>query len=291
MKGIILAGGSGTRLYPMTTAVSKQLLPIYDKPMVYYPLSVLMMAGIRDILLISTPTDLPLFQRLLGDGSAFGICLQYAQQPKPEGLAQAFHIGAPFVDGGPAALILGDNVFYGHGMPDLLQRSAARTHGATIFGYRVSDPERYGVVEFNNSGQAVSLEEKPRSPKSDYAVVGLYFYDSRITEVARSIRPSERGELEITDVNRAYLKLGALHVERLGRGFAWLDTGTREALLEAGNFIHAIQSRTGLMVACLEEIAYEYGYIDAEAVLRRADGLGSTAYADYLRRVVSETHP
>jgi glucose-1-phosphate thymidylyltransferase len=288
MRGIVLAGGSGTRLYPVTQCVSKQLLPIYDKPMIYYPLSVLMLAGLRDILLISTPLDLPLFQRLLGDGSQFGISIQYAEQPKPEGLAQAFLIGKRFIDGGPASLILGDNLFFGHGLPDQLRRAAQRTDGATIFGYQVQDPQRYGVMELGPDDRVLSLEEKPVAPKSDFAVVGLYFYDNRICDIAAEIRPSARGELEITDVNNRYLQLNALHAERLGRGIAWLDTGTHSSLLQASNFIEAIQQRQGLMVACLEEIAYQCGYIDAEQVLAQAARLGKTDYADYLRRLVND---
>lgn len=288
MKGIVLAGGTGSRLFPLTLAVSKQLLPVYDKPMVYYPLATLMQAGIRDILIISTPHDLPLYERLLGDGSQFGISFQYAAQPRPEGLAQAFIIGKDFVGGGPAALILGDNLFYGQGIPEQTRRAAAQTEGATIFGYRVRDAQRYGVVEFDSDGRVVSLEEKPPHPKSDYAVVGLYFYDHRITDIAASIRPSQRGELEITDVNKAYLEMGLLHVEILGRGTAWLDTGTHESLLQASAFIEAIESRQGLMVACLEEIAYELGYITADDVLRQANRLGDTAYAAYLRRLIAD---
>jgi glucose-1-phosphate thymidylyltransferase len=288
MKGIVLAGGAGTRLYPATAAVSKQMLPIYDKPMVFYPISTLMLAGIRDILLISTPQDLPQFKRLLGAGEQFGISLTYAEQPRPEGLAQAFIIGREFVAGGPACLILGDNLFYGGGLSSMLREAANRQLGATIFGYRVRDPERYGVVEFGPDGRALSIEEKPKQPRSDYAVVGLYFYDERITEVASGIKPSARGELEITDVNRAYLEMGDLHVVRFGRGYAWLDTGTHESLLEAGNFVQAIEKRQGLKVACLEEIAFEHGYIDKARLLECARTYGSSEYGRYLMRLCHE---
>ena len=291
MKGIVLAGGSGTRLYPVTRAVSKQLLPVYDKPMIYYPLSVLMLAGLREILLISTPEDLPQYERLLGDGSHYGISIEYAVQPRPEGLAQAFLIGKRFLAGGPACLVLGDNIFYGQGLTDALRRAAAIAEGATIFGYRVQDPARYGVLEFDSDGRVLSIEEKPQAPKSDYAVVGLYFYDAAITEVAEQVRPSRRGELEITEVNSIYLRRGQLRVERLGRGIAWLDTGTHESLLQAGNFIEAIEKRQGLKVACLEEIAFECGYIGADQVLAQADRLDKTDYGDYLRRLVSDASP
>ena len=287
MKGIVLAGGSGTRLYPATQAVSKQLLPVYDKPMIYYPLATLMQAGLRDILLITTPHDLPLFERLLGDGGDFGVNLSYAVQHEPNGLAQAFVIGASFLDGGPACLILGDNLFYGDRLPDQLRSAAGVSQGATVFGYRVSDPERYGVMEFDETGRVISLEEKPAQPKSNYAVVGLYFYDSQITDVAAAIRPSARGEYEITDVNKVYLERGYLRAERLGRGTAWLDTGTHDSLMEAGNYIQAIEHRQGLKVACLEEIAYECGYISAERVLDQAARM-KNEYGRYLSRMVAE---
>ena len=288
MRGIILAGGSGTRLYPLTLAVSKQLLPIYDKPMIYYPLSALMLAGLREILVISTPADLPQFQRLLGDGAEFGISLSYAEQPSPDGLAQAFLIGETFLGGGPAALVLGDNIFHGDRLQARCRAAAARATGATVFAYHVSDPERYGVVSFDSGGRATAIEEKPKEPKSNWAVTGLYFYDADIVDVAKSIRPSVRGELEITDVNRVYLERGQLNVERLGRGHAWLDTGTHDSLQDAGSFIRTIETRTGIKVCCPEEIAFHSGWIDAQAVERRAARLGKTEYAAYLRRILAE---
>jgi len=286
MKGIILAGGAGTRLHPLTLAVSKQLLPIYNKPMIYYPLSTLMLAGIREILIITTPHDQASFQRLLGDGSALGLQLQYAAQPKPEGLAQAFIIGRDFVGKDRVALALGDNIFYGAHFTDYIRAAAQREAGAVVFGYWVKDPERYGVVAFDASGQAVSLEEKPAKPQSNYAVVGLYFYDNAVLDIAASLKPSPRGELEITDVNRTYLEQGKLQVERLPRGIAWLDTGTHEALVQASNYIQAIEERQGLMVANLEEIAFRLGYIDAAQLRALAGSMGSSMYAQYLRTLL-----
>jgi len=286
MKGIILAGGSGTRLHPITRGISKQLLPIYDKPMVYYPLSVLMLAGIRDVLVISTPDDLPNFRKLLGDGSDFGISLSYAEQPSPDGLAQAFLIGADFIGNSGVSLVLGDNIFYGYGFSGMLQEAARRTGGATIFGYHVTDPQRFGVVEFNESGKAVSIQEKPSHPKSNYAVTGLYFYDNDVIDIARQIKPSARGELEITDVNNIYLQRGNMHVSLLGRGFAWLDTGTHESLLDAGTFVQTIEHRQGLKVACLEEIAYHNGWLSAEQVFAQGQVLSKTGYGQYLLKLV-----
>ena len=291
MKGIILAGGSGTRLYPLTLAVSKQLVPIYDKPMVYYPLSTLMLAGIRDVLVITTPHEQEGFRRLLRDGRHLGIRIDYATQPRPEGLAQAFLIGRDFVGSDGVALALGDNIFYGNRFADVVQRAAGRPRGATVFAYRVQDPQRYGVVEFDKSGKAVGLAEKPARPRSSYAVTGLYFYDNRVLDVAAGLRPSPRGELEITDVNLAYLGWGELHVETLGRGMAWLDTGTHESLLQASNFIQAIEQRQGLKVSCPEEVAYNMGYIGRAEVLGIADSMGKNDYGRYLRQMVEESSP
>ena len=287
-KGIILAGGSGTRLYPLTRSVSKQLMPIYDKPMIYFPLATLMMAGIRDILVINTPDEQILFQRLLGDGSPWGIKLSYAVQPFPGGLAQAFHVGAEFVAGQPCSLVLGDNIFYGHGLIRKLRDAAARDKGATVFAYHVPDPERYGVVGFDKNGRANSLEEKPLQPKSNYAVTGLYFYDERVSELAANLKPSARGELEITDLNRLYLELGDLHVESLGRGHAWLDTGTHESLIHAATFIQTIQERQGFMVSCPEEIAYRMGWIAASDLVRLAEPVKKNGYGQYLLKIAAE---
>jgi len=291
MKGIILAGGSGTRLHPMTLAVSKQLCPVYDKPMVYYPISTLMHAGIRDLLVITTPEDLPGFERLLGDGSRFGVRISYAVQPRPDGLAQAFLIGRDFVGKERVALALGDNIFYGHGLPELLQAAARRPSGATVFAYRVLDPQRYGVVEFGADGKAVGLAEKPANPRSPFAVTGLYFYDNRVLDIAATLRPSPRGELEITDVNREYLALGDLHVEILGRGMAWLDTGTPEALMMASTFIQAIEARQGLKVSCPEEVAYHMGWVTADGVRRLVEPMKKSDYGKYLLRMLEETTP
>ena len=286
MKGIILAGGSGTRLYPITRVVSKQLLPIYDKPMIYYPLSVLMLAGIREILVISTPQDLPRFQDLLADGSQWGLKFDYVEQPQPEGLAQAFILGHDFIGEEHVCMILGDNIFYGHGLPEKLRKASSRTEGATVFGYWVKDPERYGVVTFDKGGSAIDIEEKPANPKSNYAVTGLYFYDNRVKDIAADLKPSARGELEITDLNRVYLEMGVLYVEKLGRGIAWLDTGTHESLIQAANYIQIIEERQGLNISCVEEIAYRMGYIDVEQLEELARPLMKNGYGQYLYNIV-----
>ncbi|MGK9170951.1 glucose-1-phosphate thymidylyltransferase RfbA [Inquilinus limosus] len=291
MKGIILAGGSGTRLHPLTLATSKQLMPVYDKPMVYYPLSVLMLAGIREVLVISTPHDMPQFQRLLGDGSQWGMAFDYAVQPSPDGLAQAYIIGADFVAGGPSALILGDNIYHGHGLPELLASASGRPSGASVFAYHVDDPERYGVVNFGADGRAAAIEEKPRNPTSNWAVTGLYFYDAEVVDIAANLKPSARGELEITDVNRAYLERGRLHVEKMGRGFAWFDMGTHDSLLEAASYVQTLERRQGLRVACPEEIAYLQGFIDREQLLAQGRKLEKSGYGKYLLKVAEIEEP
>ncbi len=288
MKGIILAGGSGTRLYPITKSISKQIIPVYDKPMIYYPLSVLMLAGIKEILIISTPKDLPLYRELLGDGSQLGIELSYAEQPSPDGLAQAFLIGEKFLGNSPACLILGDNIFYGHGFGRTLVETSRISSGAVVFGYYVTDPERYGVAEFDEKGNVLSLEEKPLEPKSNYAVTGLYFYDNTVVEKAKSLKPSPRGELEITDLNKLYLKEGSLHVKLMGRGMAWLDTGTQESLLQASNYIYTIEKRQGLKISCIEEIAFKRGFIDKSQLLKLAKELGKSQYGEYLVNIANE---
>jgi glucose-1-phosphate thymidylyltransferase len=288
MKGIILAGGSGTRLYPMTRSISKQIIPMYDKPMIYYPLSTLMLAGIREVMIISTPRDLPGFRELLGDGSQWGMAFDYAVQERPEGIAQAYHIAADFIGAGPSALILGDNIYHGHGLPELLRSAMARTEGATVFAYNVTDPERYGVIGFDDRMRATSIEEKPANPRSSWAITGLYFYDSQVIDIARDLKPSARGELEISDVNRIYLERGQLAVEIMGRGFAWLDTGTPDSLIEASEFVRTLEKRQGLKIACPEEIAFYVGFIDEAGLGRAIDALGKSAYADYLRGIASK---